>query len=91
MNNANEIIEQKKKKIIQECHRPNYLDTKTMMEKLGIKVSNEELCCNNKRNSVKIKKLKETNNIITSDLKEENNINNNNKNSKKSNSQKKEI
>jgi serine/threonine protein phosphatase PrpC len=86
VSNANENKE-KKNKNIAEQHKPSYLDTKTLMEKLGIKIGNEEI--NSNTNGFKTKKAKETNNITTSNLYKEFNDNNTNIKSTKANSQKK--
>ena len=61
-----------------EQSKPSYLDTKTLMEKLGIKISNAEIY--NKNNTLNTKKTKEMNNITTSTLNnnEDNNLNGNN-------------
>ena len=86
VSNANENKEKKNKNNVEQ-HKPSYLDTKTLMEKLGIKIGNEEL--NSNKNGFNTKKAKETNNITTSNLYKEFDDNNTNIKRKKANSQKK--
>ena len=63
-----EIKEKKTQKIISHNNEENYVDTKSLMEKLGIKITNEDIY--GRASDVKKKLKGEANNIKTTKIKE---------------------
>ena len=72
-----DIKDKKKLKNNQENHqKPSYLDTKFLMEKLGIKITNEDIYKKKGKNHISQYQLKSKNVNITSTLNNENNSEN---------------